>query len=217
MRTRVKTRSLEMGTVLVEGKTDEFLIGILLRELGINQPTLTGCGGKKEAVRDFENLVKGTGDFAGIIVDADNSAVNLWDSIRSRLLRSGLRFEDHGNSNDIPTNLQKKGLILNTRPRIGVWIMPNNEGEGEIEDFIIDLISSNDKIWRLADEYIEKVCIADSTIKKKSKAKLYSWLAACDPNRQPGAALDVKRLNRESENWKNFEGWAKRLFGQALD
>lgn len=206
-----------MGTVLVEGKTDEFLIGILLREFGINQPTLTGCGGKKEAVRDFEELVKGTGDFAGIIVDADTSAANLWNSIRSRLLRSDLRFEGHRNSDDIPFSLQKKGLILNTRPRIGVWIMPNNEGEGEVEDFIIDLISSNDKIWKLADEYIEKVCSVDSTMKKKSKAKLNSWLAACDPNRQPGAALDVKRLNRNSENWKNFESWAKRLFGQTVD
>ena len=55
-----------MGTILVEGKSDEFQIRILLREFGINQPTLTGCRGKKEAVRDFENLVKGTGDFSGI-------------------------------------------------------------------------------------------------------------------------------------------------------
>ena len=206
-----------MGTILVEGKTDEFLIGILLRELGINQPTLTGCGGKKEAVRDFEELVKGTADFAGIIVDADTSAANLWVSIRNRLLRSDLRFEGHDNSDDIPISIQKKGLILNTKPRIGVWIMPDNEGIGEVEDFIIDLISSDDKIWKLADEYIEKVCSVDSAIKKKSKAKLYSWLAACDPNRQPGAALDVRRLNRSSENWNNFESWAKRLFGQAAD
>ena len=36
-----------MGTILVEGKSDEFQIGILLREFGINQPTLTDCGGKK--------------------------------------------------------------------------------------------------------------------------------------------------------------------------
>ena len=206
-----------MGTVFVEGKTDEFLIGILLKELGISQPTLTGCGSKKEAVREFEHLVKGTDDFAGIIVDADISAVNSWDSIRNRLLKSDLRFEGHGDSDDIPTSLQKEGLILNTKPRIGVWIMPNNEGEGEVEDFVINLIPSDDKIWRLANDYIEKVSSVDNTIKKKSKAKLYSWLAACDPNRQLGAALDVKRLNRDSENWKNFESWAKRLFGQAVD
>lgn len=168
-------------------------------------------------MEEFEELVKGTDDFAGIIVDADTSAVNLWDSIRNRLLRSDLRFEGHGNSDDISTSPQKKGLILNTRPRIGVWIMPNNEGEGEVEDFIINLVSSDDNIWKLADEYIEKACKIDSTIKKKSKAKLHSWLAACDPNRQPGAALDVKRLNWDSENWKNFESWAKKLFGQAAD
>ena len=203
-----------MGKVLVEGRTDEFLIGILLKEFGINQPTLTGCGGKKKAVENFENLVKGTGEFAGIILDADTSAVNIWNSIRNRLLRSDLRFEGPGSNDDIPVGIKKEGLILNTKPRIGVWIMPNNEGEGEVEDFIINLISSSDKIWELADEYIEKACSIDSTIKKKSKAKLYSWLAACDPNRQPGAALDVSRLNWDNENWKNFESWAKRLFGQ---
>lgn len=103
-----------MGTILVEEKSDEFQIGILLREFGINQPTLTGCRGKKEAVRDFENLVKGTGDIAGIIVYADTSAANLWNSIRSRLLRADLVFEGHGHSDDIPTSLQKKGLRVNT-------------------------------------------------------------------------------------------------------
>ena len=210
-------RAIEKGAILVEGKTDEFLLGILLNDLGIIQPTLTGCGSKKEAIRDFENLVKGTGDFAGIIVDADTSAMETWKSIYARLSRSDLRFEGEGNNEGIPNNLPKDGLILNTKPRIGVWIMPNNKRQGEAEDFIIDLIPSNDKIWKLADEYIETVCKIDGEIKKKSKAKLYSWLAACDPNRQPGAALDVKRLNRDNENWRNFENWARRLFGQALD
>lgn len=42
-----------MGAVLVEGKTDAFLIGILLREFGINQPTLTDCGGKKGSCAGF--------------------------------------------------------------------------------------------------------------------------------------------------------------------
>lgn len=211
------TDVIEMGAVLVEGKTDEFLLGILLKDLGITQPTLTGCGGKKEAIRDFENLVKGTGDFAGIIVDADTSAAETWESIRARLLRSDLRFEGDGNSDGVPDSLPREGLILNTKPRIGVWIMPNNEGNGEAEDFVIDLIPSNDKIWKLADDYIEMACKIDREIRKKSKAKLYSWLAACDPNRQPGAALDVRRLNRDSENWKNFENWALRLFGEAFD
>lgn len=42
-----------MGTVLSEGKANEFPIGILLREFGINQPTLTDCGGKKGSHAGF--------------------------------------------------------------------------------------------------------------------------------------------------------------------
>lgn len=209
-----------MGVVLVEGKTDEYLVGILLNSLGIVQPTLRGCGGKEEALCSFKHHVNGTEDFVGIIIDADHrnggGAAKTWEEVYNILLDTDLRFERDRNNDDIPVELRTEGLILNTKPRIGVWIMPNNGKNGETEDFIISLIPSKDKIWKLAENYIDEACKVDRRIKKKSKAKLYAWLAACDPNRQPGAALDTRRLklNMRCENLRNFESWARKLFGQ---
>ena len=83
---------------------------------------------------------------------------------------------------------------------VGVWIMPNNEDVGMLEDFILRLIPDDDSLMPYSKSIVEKL---DGEREKhpglfrevhKAKAKIHTWLAW---HHVPGTSLSVavqKRL-----------------------
>ena len=54
-------------------------------------------------------------------------------------------------------------IILETEdlPRVGVWLMPDNESAGELEDFVARMIPGDDPVWPLSESYIEGIPLVD--------------------------------------------------------
>ena len=66
----------------------------------------------------------------GIVLDADERGID----VRWRQIRNKLRGHDYA----FPENLDRGGTIIpehDEKPRLGVWLMPNNTDPGMLEDF----------------------------------------------------------------------------------
>ena len=153
---------------------------------------------------DRENL--------GILVDADGCTVSRWQEVVGELAKAK---ELQGLSDKLPETPDESGVIINTKPRIGIWIMPNNHSPGELEDFIRELIPNEDIIWPRANYYIDGIPSEERRFKpqKETKAKIHAWLAASSRPRLMGAAIGNGELNAEAPLAQTFYEWLYGLFG----
>ena len=65
-------------------------------------------------------------------------------------------------------------------PRIGIWVMPDNQSVGELEDFVAQMIPDHDLVWPRSQTYIVDIPpparkFADNKI---NKSQVHAWLAA---------------------------------------
>ncbi|MCY4054705.1 MAG: hypothetical protein OXF25_01245 [Cyanobacteria bacterium MAG CAR3_bin_5] len=173
-------------------------------------------------------------EVVGIMADANgqgfDSPEHPWQKIRSKL-EEVLDFEDA-----LPELPCHKGLIrCNVRPKqkpkstlhVGVWLMPDNQSSGELENFFAGLIQDN-STWPLAKEYISKY-VGRSIEKERtgsqrdgfdidklykvSKAEVYAWLATRKKPGKMGAVISKGHgLNFDSELAQRFAQWLEDLF-----
>ena len=194
--------------LLVEGADDEHVVLHLCDRHQYTPPF------KIRDKRGFPNLksaigpeIKVSGRIAlGILVDANDDFNARWQAIRDRLPQTAT------------TPLEKMkpdGIIIEGRPRIGIWIMPDNGSDGELEDFIQQLLPADDRVWPLAKCYIDGIPHADRKFKhgKILRAMIHAWLATRDEPRKMGAAIGVGDLDATAPLAKKFIEWLQRLFG----
>ena len=145
----------------------------------------------------------------GIIVDADSDLKGRWASLRNLLTAQGFT---------IPEELPGNGLILSNEAnkRIGVWIMPNNNLNGMIEDFITFLVPNDDKLLPIVNSTLKE--IEDKKLNKyslthKSKATIHSWLSwQEDPGTPMGLGITKKYLTTDEETCLLLTNWLTLLF-----
>ena len=67
--------------LLLEGKTDEIIVGIVVRNLRIADVRIENYGGINKLLRDLTAFIKGSNAMSiGIIVDANESLEERWQS-----------------------------------------------------------------------------------------------------------------------------------------
>ena len=139
----------------------------------------------------------------GIIVDANNSLERRWQSIRDKLIRSEFEVE-------LPRMPYHQGTIQGFGNQvIGIWVMPDNQKCGVLEDFVTELIPKDD-VWELACDFVERA--KDKGIQiSESKSQVYAWLSIVAPGMRMGTAFKANKLELDNENYKNFENWIKAL------
>ena len=107
--------------------------------------------------------------------------------MRDRLDKAGVGVPSaiHPDGTIIEENLEE-GL-----PRIGVWLWPDNESPGELENFVASMIPGADSVWPLAQDYIARIPEGDRKFAsgKVLRAEVYAWLAARKEPRQMGSAI----------------------------
>ena len=140
----------------------------------------------------------------GILVDANDNPAARWRAIRDRLPDVAL-----------PDKPEAKGTIIEADRRIGVWLMPDNERPGELEDFVIAMIPDDDPIWPQALRYIEEIDpryreFADG---KQQRAALHAWLATRKDPGLMGTAIQAGYLRTDGALCREFVEWLRRLFG----
>lgn len=148
----------------------------------------------------------------GVIVDADGSMEERWSEIVEQLREAEI---------ETPAQPALDGTIIETsgrKPRVGVWIMPNNQSSGELEDFFQTMVPDTDLVWPYAQSYVDSV-LRDVPKDKRTlrdekamKAKVHAWLAAQAEPRPMGRAIAAGDLDTGGELCQSFLAWLQRLF-----
>ena len=121
--------------LLVEGNDDLHVILALCQKFELLQNfEIINCNGVENLYSQVPVRFKQSEiNIIGIIIDADNDILSRWIPLKNLLTFQGF---------NIPDVLPKEGLILENEigKKIGVWIMPNNNLNGMLEDFISFLV-----------------------------------------------------------------------------
>ena len=137
--------------LLVEGNDDMHVIMALCQKFSVTENfEIIDCKGIDKLFTQIPIRLKQSGfETLGIIIDADTGIKSRWSTLQSIFSKQGISLPD-----EIPND----GLILKTDSlTIGVWIMPNNDLNGMLEDFISFLIPKEDKLLPVANQTLEAI------------------------------------------------------------
>lgn len=225
-----------MNKLLVEGRDDKLVITNLLKKHGVNAQfgdtlgkpvtitspsmaefTIEDKDGIDGVLKNLRGLAVGINITAvGIVIDADEHLTERWQSIRDILTGSG-----YANAPIAPSS---GGTIISTnqKPTIGIWIMPNNQLHGKLEDFISFLVpQQNDgSLWKYAESCIAHLLSAQApgesetrfAVKDRSKALIHTWLAWQENPGYPLGTAVNKYLDAHAEQARLFISWINTLF-----
>ena len=139
----------------------------------------------------------------GILVDADNCVKERWNEVTEELSEVGIQA---------PSKPSQKGTIIDGKPRVGIWLMPDNKSPGKLENFVERTIPEDDPVWPLSQNYIDEIPEEDKKFRppKIVKAKVHAWLATRkDPGLMGKAVWD---LDIKNALYQEFLDWLKELF-----
>ena len=148
----------------------------------------------------------------GIVVDTDTNLATRWQTVRDILEKSGYTI--------IPPKPKPEGIIIkqDERPIVGIWLMPDNKIPGMIEDFVSFLVPTNDLLWPITKDIVQKVVATQCRFPTghKIKAELHTWLAwQEEPGKPMGQAITKRYLDADALHAQELLGWIRRLFDLA--
>lgn len=155
----------------------------------------------------------------GIILDADFNLAGKWEALRTRLIKLG--FPDSTiEKMPLPTGAI---IRIEDKPTVGIWLMPDNTVEGELEHFLELLVPRREEnpLWSrvletLADmppeqdfpDYSKRFKEQD-----RRKAMIHTWLAwQEEPGKPLGQALTARYFDAHAPHAAVFIDWIRRLF-----
>ena len=200
--------------LLVEGTDDEHVLKHICGNRGIpNLDDVRPHEGDQDLLEDFETQLRAStdeGDVVGIVIDADDDPAGRWQSIRNRLVQVG-----YGN---VPAQADAEGTVINppgesVLPRAGVWLMPNNQDRGKLEDFLRLLVRQNDGLIDYAADTVSSLPERRFGDTDTPKAVMHTWLAwQSSPGRPYGTAITAGFLDAGAVAVDGLVGWLNRLF-----
>lgn len=105
---------------------------------------------------------------------------------------------------------------MESEPRFGLWVMPDNESAGTLEVFLRHLVpEANRPVWDFACQAVRSARGLGAPVRERHepKANLYTWLAWQDePGPSPSLALTRRVLDPGSPHADAFVAWFRKLF-----
>ncbi|MEK8017403.1 MAG: DUF3226 domain-containing protein [Candidatus Parabeggiatoa sp.] len=206
--------------LIVEGIDDKYVISRLLQRRKITYKAfeIRDANGIRQSLNTFSIAIKsGNYEVIGIVVDADTDLSERWQDLKNLLIKEGYQ--------SIPQNPHPKGIIITDPeeelPTVGIWLMPNNEKTGMLEDFIRFLVPEGDELLPIAQNQINELINAGQnrfTQTHKSKAIIHTWLAWQErPGTQLGKAMTYRFIKSQEyilDDGKasHFINWLQTLF-----
>jgi hypothetical protein len=142
--------------LIVEGIDDKYVINRLLQRRKITYKgfEIRDANGIRQSLNTFSIAIKsGNYDVIGIVVDADTDLLERWQDLRNLLIKGGYQH--------VPQNPNTKGTIIidpeEELPTVGIWLMPNNQKTGMLEDFIRFLVPEGDELLPIAQNKINDI------------------------------------------------------------
>ena len=140
----------ERSQLRIEGDDDQHTILHLLIKHGIGYdqkpfpawlPHIEKAGDKDKLLENVERIVKAsTGRAVGFVLDADLSLQDRWRAMSSRLRNVDVH---------VPEHICPGGFVGESRTfqtRVGAWLMPDNQRQGTLENFLMTLVKEGDPL-----------------------------------------------------------------------
>ena len=200
--------------LLVEGNDDEHVFKHICGNRGI--PRLDDViphEGDWDLLESLSGRLKASneeGDVVGVVLDADADLDARWQSVRNRFITAGYQ-----NIPDVP---DPSGTILyspgdSLLPRAGVWIMPDNQTTGKLEDFLRVLVPQPNALFDHVNSSVDSIPNVRFSQNDKPKAVIHTWLAwQKEPGKPYGTAITAHFLDPGLPQANVLVSWLERLF-----
>lgn len=196
--------------LLVEGKDDCHVILALARYYQLPENFgIYECENDEKVLKRLNALIPksdpGKPQVIGVVLDATEGR---WAQLSGKIAHHGYTF---------PPTPDPNGTILegdDTKPRIGVWIMPDNSNAGMLEDFLLSGVPAvGVAVAKEAIELAQTKKVVTFKDVHHSKAVIHTYLAWQDePGRPLGLSVTSKTLSAETPEAKRFVAWLRELF-----
>lgn len=200
--------------LIVEGRDDQWSIIALTARNGWDwnkpAPHLPYIDNAESVEKALEAIAISVRTYprVGIVLDADITPMDRWNAVRNRLLPSGLV---------LPKSPALDGTIIESNgKRVGVWLMPDNQNPGKLEDFLAVLIPPGDRCWPWAEQATlkahEEHGASFSTL-DSIKARIHTWLAwQEEPGLPFGTAITAATFTHNATLATTFVKWMTQLY-----
>ena len=217
----------EASVLFVEGNDDLHAIKHLLLRHGVDCRQINveikrgasdadagaGAGGVHRVLEAMHTaIMTSAGRSVGFVLDADEVAQDRWRAVCGRIEGVGVSLP-----NDIPGG----GFVAEAehyKARFGVWLMPDNQRSGALEEFLQDLVETKDELLSIARESTRRAKQRGAKFHDtaRSKAVLHAWLAWQErPGLPYGSAIAARYFNHDSSAALAFVDWFKRVFDDS--
>ena len=197
----------EDRVLLVEGQDDKHVVRHLCNR---SQPMpafdIRDKGGIDNLLASIGPEVKAPGRMAvGILPDANDDPEARWNALRHRLA------DQHF---DLPERPGPNGTVIDGSPRIGIWLWPDNQEPGELENFVEAMVPRRDGVWPLAQAYVDGIPEPERRfpLGKTLKAQLHAWLATRRTPGRMGSSIGTGELEVDGPLAERFADWLRRPF-----
>lgn len=204
-----------VNRLIFEGDDDKHVVmNLLFNHVHDGEPL---CSHFNDKVKDgIDNLIDTLNEELkatdlgrlGVILDADTDLARQWARV-TRVLDS------HGCLN-VPAAPSADGTIVETveGQKIGIWVMPDNQSTGALEDFVGQLIANEDALWPKARTDVDNISEEHRRFRETylSKAYIHTWLAwQEEPGTRMGETFRKRYLNPHHPQANAFVNWIRRL------
>ncbi len=193
--------------LLVEGNDDQHVMYALFAAHAVPEVfEVRPIGGVESLVASVPTWLKASDiERLAIVIDADENIDTRWASLRDTLSASG-----HEELQQFPA---RAGTVvqLAAGPRLGVWLMPDNEIPGMLEDFVALLVPSGDQLLPIVDDFLAAIPVQLRLFSQKlAKARIHTWLAVQrEPGKPLGQSITATYLDANAETVFPFVAWVR--------
>lgn len=200
--------------LMVEGPDDEHVVKNICgqRQLG-KTLDIKPYGGKDPLIEGIGVRLKESDIGAlGITLDADTDLHARWQAVAFRLGAAGYT--------EVPATPAPEGTVIESPadsllPRVGVWLMPDNQLPGILKDFLRFLVPAGDCLLAHVDQALISIPAGERRFPevRAAKARIHTWLAwQEEPGKPFGQAISARYLDPSLPAANLFAGWLQRTF-----
>ena len=209
---------MKKGLLVVEGLDDKHVVWAFCKKFNLPETfEVVDTEGYDNLRNGLDvRILGGSLEKLGIIVDADSDTSSRWQSLSDVLKAFGYILPDAPHLSGTILNHPDAHTIYPLK--IGIWLMPNNQIAGMLEDFLEKIIQSDNNLLPIAKDSLEKVKLAIPESlrfndRHYSKALIHTFLAWKEPPGKPfGQAINANFFSEDTELLTQFLNWLKLLF-----
>jgi hypothetical protein len=211
----VRIRENAPHRLIVEGQSDLHTVIHLTKRHGWdwdnpgeNYPYIAQTTGDRPALEALSVAVRSYSR-VGLVLDADIEPIDRWRSVCDRVATTGYALPE------LPNRDGTIAASSDGKRRLGIWLMPDNQSPGKLEDFLAVLVPSSDPCWPWSGESTEHARDLGAKFKESDfiKARIHTWLAwQSEPGLPFGTAIKAATFDHDTELAHRFVAWMNRLF-----